>query len=102
MSELITRSLRNAAVPHEPMRAPIGSGVIAEIHSLGNPLTSCWPQPFPVRVHQHHRRHNVWRWSVNRPAQILKYVRQAKLRQRSSPAFVFPQSGEIRPASSRV
>jgi hypothetical protein len=35
MSELITRSFRNAAVPHEPMRGPIGSGVIAELQSLG-------------------------------------------------------------------
>src|ERR1700730_6527547 len=35
MSELITGSFRNAAVPHEPMHGPILSGLIASVHPLG-------------------------------------------------------------------
>ncbi len=50
-------------------------------------MTSRWPQPFPVRIHQHHRRHDPWRLSVNRSAQILKYVRQ-----RSSAGYHLQQS----------
>ena len=35
MSEFITGFFRNAAVPHEPMHAPIGNGLIASVHPLG-------------------------------------------------------------------
>src|SRR6266849_5496647 len=35
MSEFITGSFRTAAVPHEPMHAPIGIGLIASVHPFG-------------------------------------------------------------------
>src|SRR6266849_3074109 len=35
MSEFITGSFRNAAVPHEPMHGPILSGLMASVHPLG-------------------------------------------------------------------
>ncbi len=35
MSETMTRSLRKAAVPQEPMSGPIINGLIARVQSLG-------------------------------------------------------------------
>src|ERR1700730_16171225 len=86
MSEFITGSFRKAAVPHEPMHGPIGSGLIASVHPLGTRRPAAGHNLSPSE-------------SISRTAEIISGEWASTLSHKSCKISVSPAPTEI---NSRV